>query len=79
MEDRVLALQEHDFTFPKDALLGDGEPVTGEDVMFTFDFLKNTAKSNYLIHLEKWELTGENSARLTFSEPDAYQFLLRGA
>ena len=68
-----------DFTFPTTALWGDGEPVTGNDVMFTFDFLKNTAKSNYLIHLEKWELTGEGSARLTFSEPDAYQFLLRGA
>ena len=68
-----------DFTFPTDAVWGDGEPVTGADILFSFDFMKNTAKSNYLKNLVSWELTGENSARITFSEPDAYQFLLRGA
>ena len=64
-----------DFTFPTDAVWSDGQPVTGEDVIFSFDFLKNRLKANALTHLENCELTGEGSCRLTFSEPDAYSYL----
>ncbi len=65
-----------DFTFPTTAVWSDGQPVTGEDVLFSFDFFKNVEKSNYLLHLENWELTGEGSGRLTFSEPDVYSYLV---
>ncbi len=65
-----------DFTFPASAVWGDGQPVTGEDVLFSFDFFKNVEKSNYLLHLESWELTSENAGRLVFSEPDVYSYLV---
>ena len=68
-----------DFTFPTDAVWGDGEPVTGEDVVFTFEFYKDTMLKSTLRHMESIELTGEGSARLTFSEPDAYAYLTNAA
>lgn len=67
-----------DFTFPTDAIWGDGKPVTADDVVFTFDFMKNTMKQSSLATLVSCEITGEGSARLTFSEPKAYQYLWNG-
>lgn len=66
---------ELDFTFPLDAVWHDGQPVTSDDVLFTFDFMKNVKKIGSLQNLESWELTSDNSCKLTFSQPDAYYWL----
>lgn len=63
------------FTFPLDAVWHDGQPVTSEDIIFTFEFMRDVKKVGSLQNLEKIELTGEDSCLLTFSEPDAYYWL----
>ncbi len=63
------------FTFPSTAVWHDGKPVTKDDILFTFDFMKNVRKTGSLKNLEKWEITGENECTLTFSEPDAYYWI----
>lgn len=67
--------KELDFTFPTNAVWHDGKPVTTEDILFTFDYMKNVKQVGSLANLESWEITGENSCKLTFSEPDAYYWL----
>lgn len=68
-----------DFTWPTTAVWGDGMPVTWEDIEFTFRFLENTAKSTYFMNLVSLEKTGEDSGRLTFSQPDVYAWLVGSA
>lgn len=63
------------FTYPKTAIWHDGKPVTDEDILFTFDYMKNIKKVGSLNNLEKWEITGDAECTLTFSEPDAYYWL----
>ena len=64
-----------DFTWPTTAVWSDGEKVTWDDIDFTFRFLKDTAKSSNFIHLVSVEPTGDDSGRITFSEPDVYGWL----
>ncbi|MGI6653847.1 MAG: ABC transporter substrate-binding protein [Christensenellales bacterium] len=64
-----------DFTWHKGAMWHDGQPVTDEDIIFSFEFMRDTKKIGSLIHLESIEVTGENAARLTFTEPDVYYWL----
>lgn len=63
------------FTFPETAVWHDGKPVTQEDILFTFDYMKNVKKVGSLNNLVSWEITGENECTLTFSEPDAFYWL----
>lgn len=67
------------FTFPTNAVWHDGQPVTKEDILFTFDYQKNVKNSGYLKNLESWEITGENECTLKFTEPDAFYYLNAGA
>lgn len=64
-----------DFTFPLDAVWHDGEPVTKDDLEFTFEYMRDVKKVGSLQNLEKIEFTGEDSASLIFSEPDAYYWI----
>lgn len=64
-----------DFTWHKGAIWHDGEPVTDEDIIFTFEFQRDVKKVGGLSNLVNIEITGENAARLTFSEPDVYYYL----
>lgn len=64
-----------DFTFPLDAVWHDGEPVTKDDIEFTFEYMRDVKKVGSLQNLERIEFTGEDSASLIFSEPDAYYWI----
>lgn len=64
-----------DFTWHKGAVWHDGVPVTDEDIIFTFEFQRDVKKVGGLSNLVDIEITGENAARLTFSEPDVYYYL----
>ncbi|MFT3983018.1 MAG: ABC transporter substrate-binding protein [Lachnospiraceae bacterium] len=66
-------------TFPTDAVWHDGEPVTAEDVQFTFAYKRDVMNASTLKNLTDIEVTGEDSMTLTFSQPDAYAFLAQGA
>ena len=63
-----------DFTWHKGAVWHDGVPVTDEDIIFTFEFQRDVKKVGGLSNLVDIEITGENAARLTFSEPDAVSY-----
>ena len=64
-----------DFTWHKGAIWHDGQPVTDEDIIFTFEFQRDVKKVGGLSNLVSVEITGENAARLTFSQPDVYYYL----
>lgn len=64
-----------DFTWHKGTIWHDGQPVTDEDIVFTFEFQRDVKKVGGLSNLVNIEITGENAARLTFSEPDVYYYL----
>ncbi|PID82666.1 MAG: ABC transporter substrate-binding protein [Clostridiales bacterium] len=63
------------FTFPTDAIWHDGKPVTGDDIVFTFDYMKNVKKQGSLKELESCTIEGEGKGKLVFSEPMAYYWL----
>ena len=52
----------------------DGQPVTEDDILFTFDFWK---AQNYplFLHIENVELLGDNSCRVTFDSEMAFSFM----
>ena len=56
-----------DFTWHKGAIWHDGQPVTDEDIIFTFEYQRDVKKVGGLANLVSVEITGENAARLTFS------------
>ena len=64
-----------DFTWHKGAIWHDGQPVTDEDIIFTFEYQRDVKKVGGLANLVSVEITGENAARLTFSKPDVYYYL----
>ena len=64
-----------DFTWHRGAIWHDGQPVTDEDIIFTFEYQRDVKKVGGLSNLVSIEITGENVARLTFSEPDVYYYL----
>ena len=53
-----------DFTWHKGAIWHDGQPVTDEDIIFTFEFQRDVKKVGGLSNLVSVEITGENAARL---------------
>ncbi|AJY48282.1 extracellular solute-binding protein [Martelella endophytica] len=59
------------FNLNPDAKWSDGEPVTPEDVIFTFNLLDEKGRPPYnrrLRQVEKMEKVGEHSVRFTFNE-----------
>lgn len=64
-----------DFTMPLDAVWHDGEPVTMDDMVFTFEYMRDVKKVGSLQHLTEVKVTGDDSASLIFSEPDAYYWI----
>ena len=52
----------------------DGQPVTEDDILFTFDFWK---AQNYplFLHIEKVELRGDNTCVVTFDSKMAFSFM----
>ena len=64
-----------DFTSPLDAVWHDGEPVTMDDVVFTFEYMRDVRKNGSLQNLTEVKVTGDDSASLIFSEPDAYYWI----
>ena len=66
-------------TFPLDKVWHDGQPVTAEDVQFTFEYYRDVSKNSYIKSLESIEVTGENSMTLKFSKADAYSYMANGA
>lgn len=63
------------FKWPEGAIWHDGVPVSEEDILFTFDFMKNVRESGGLKNLESWEITGDHECTLKFSEPDVFYWL----
>lgn len=62
------------FTYPTNARWHDGLPVTGEDLLFTFDLLKRKqAMSSRFI--DSVELLAGNRLRIVLNRPVAYGFL----
>lgn len=66
-------------TFPLDKVWHDGQPVTAEDVQFSFEYYRDVSKNSYIKSLEHIEVTGENSMTLKFSKADAYSYMANGA
>lgn len=64
-----------DFTWHKGAMWHDGQPVTDEDIVFTFEFQRDRKRVGSLANLVSIDITGENAARLTFSKPDVFYYL----
>lgn len=64
-----------DFTIPLDAVWHDGEKVTMDDLVFTFEYMRDVKKVGSLKNLQEVKITGEDSASLIFSEPDAYYWI----
>lgn len=60
------------FRLRAEAKWADGEPVTPEDVIFSFEQAKsgNPQQEFYYRHVEKAEKTGEREVTFTFDEPD---------
>ncbi|MAY60742.1 MAG: ABC transporter substrate-binding protein [Rhizobiales bacterium] len=59
------------FNINPDARWSDGEPVTAEDVIFTFELFRDHGRppySNRLDRVAKMEKVGDNSVRFTFNE-----------
>ena len=59
------------FTLREDACFTDGEPVTAEDVVFTFETAKESRSSLDLTYLEKCEAAGEYQAVFTLDKPNS--------
>lgn len=61
-------------TIRDDVKFHDGEPLTIEDVKFTFDFAKEVKSPTYAAHIrsiESVEITGDNTATFKLKEPYA--------
>lgn len=58
------------FRLRKEAKWADGQPVTPEDVVFSFNKTKelSSSKANYYHHVSKAEVTGEREVTFTFDE-----------
>ena len=67
------------FNLDSRARWSDGKPVTAEDVIFTFELLRDHGRppfSNRLKKVEKMEKVGENSVRFTFTKDADREFPL---
>ncbi|MBR5730426.1 MAG: hypothetical protein IKX89_00595, partial [Firmicutes bacterium] len=61
--------------FPVDKKWHDGSPVTMDDVVFTFEWLRDVKKAESLKTLTGIRKDADNQITLVFSEPAAYAFL----
>ena len=53
----------------------DGEPLTMDDVLFTFDYNINVRKSSYGSYVDHAEQVDEDTIKVVLKEPGAYQWL----
>ena len=63
-----------DVTLRSGHTFSDGEPVTAEDVKFSFDYMKEWESAYFTKYLEKVKsvkITGDNTVRFTLTEPYA--------
>lgn len=63
-----------DVTIRDDVKFHDGQPLTVEDVKFTFDFAKEVKSPTYSAHvrnIDSVEITGDNTVRFNMSKPYA--------
>ncbi len=70
-----------EFTLDERARFSDGEPVTPEDVIFTFNLLAQKGFPRYGVtaaKVEKVEQVGTNGVRFTFKQPDRELPLILG-
>lgn len=63
------------FTVPTDAIWHDGQPVTSEDILFTFDFMRDVKKAGSLQNLTTVNQLSEDEYEMIFSKPDAYYWI----
>ena len=64
-----------DFTWHEGAIWHDGQPVTADDIVFSFEYMRDVKKVGSLSNLTKIEILGDNVGRLTFSHPDVYYWM----
>ena len=62
-------------TFPTTAVWHDGEPVTAEDVKFTFEFRRDVMGSSSLANVTDVRIDSDDTVTVVFFEPDAYYFV----
>lgn len=70
-----------EFTLDERARFSDGEPVTAEDVIFTFELLAEKGYPRYAVtksKVAKVEKVGERTVRFTFKQPDRELPLILG-
>src|SRR5690606_9768378 len=68
-----------EFTLNAQAKWSDGQPVTVDDVIFTYDILTEKGRppyNNRMSRIEKIEKTGERSVRFTFNDKSDREFPL---
>ena len=53
----------------------DGEPLTMDDIEFTFNYLMNVKKSSYIHMLESVERISDTQLKLNFDGPSAFNFI----
>jgi Bacterial extracellular solute-binding proteins, family 5 Middle. len=63
------------FTIPLDAVWHDGVAVTAEDIIFTFEFMRDVRKVGSLHNLEMINQLSKDTFELVFSEADAYYWI----
>lgn len=63
------------FTVPLDAIWHDGAAVTSDDILFTFDFMRDQLKVGSLQNLTEVNQTAEDAYEMVFSAPDAYYWI----
>lgn len=66
-----------EFTLNPNAKWSDGQPVTVDDVLFTYDILTEKGRppfNNRMSRIEKIEKTGERSVRFTFNDKSDREF-----
>nr|WP_312579917.1 ABC transporter substrate-binding protein [Sedimentibacter sp.] len=64
------------FTFPETGVYWhDGEPVTKEDVEFTFNYYRDVFKSSYFKKIQDIELVGNDKIKITFDQDYAFAFM----
>ena len=63
------------FTYPADVYWHDGQPVTDEDILYTFEHLRRKRTTTSRL-IETVELLPEHRLRILLKEPQAYYFLM---
>ena len=61
--------------FPTDKVWHDGVPVTVDDVVFTFEFMRDVYGQKALRNLSEIRVDADNQVTLVFSQPDAFYYV----